>query len=656
MSKKKDKRKEKKAQQQQRKQQSKKTSGVGLLSKPNLIPLLIILAVTALAFIPSINNEFTNWDDDLYVTDNPYLVSLSAENIKAIFTIPVSGNYNPLTMFSFAIERALFGLNPTPYHINNLILHLICTGLVFWLMLLLRLPLLSAALAAMLFGIHPMRVESVAWVTERKDVLFAMFYVAALIQYILYITKDKGRQKHFVLVLIFFFLSLLSKIQAVALPLSLLAIDYYFNRPLKFNLILEKIPHFGLSLLFGLLGVYFLGERETLQMTENYSLIDRLTFGAYGFSAYVIKALAPLKLSTLYPYPDKVGSMLPGYYYLAHIFVVLTGVFIWKSLKWGKDVAFGFAFFFVNVIFVLQILGAGEAFMVDRFTYVPYIGLFFIMAKGFQYLLETRHQQKGLIQGAALVFLALLTIGTFVRCSVWKNSETLWTDVIDQYPNRAPVAYNNRGTYYRSSNQDAKALADFNKAIIMKPSYYLAYTNRGNVYFFRNENEKALVDYNKALQLRPTNDKALCNRGAIYVRQGKFDQAEVDLDKALSINPHYPDAYMNRGVMYSIRGENASKTTSPNSEQISQLFTKAKDNYTSFLKYKESSQVRNWRGIAYNTLQQPQNALKDFNRAIQLNGKNGEYYYNRSISYQQMGNTAQAQQDAQKAKSLGYAK
>lgn len=603
--------------------------------KQKRLALFVVLVLTLICFIPSINNEFTNWDDDLYVTNNPFLTELSVENLKNIFTKDVSANYNPLTILTYAIERHFFDLNPTPYHVNNLILHLINTALVFWLVLLLGLRLEAVFLVALLFGIHPMRVESVAWVTERKDVLFALFFLGSLISYIFYYKKQ--RWKFYFLSLFLFVGALLSKIQAVSLPLAMLCIDYYFQRVGKLPPIIEKIPFFALSLLTGIVGIVFLSQKEIIDVTAEFAFYERLLFGAYSFLVYLLKWVFPYSLSTYYPYPEKVGSMLPFAYYLSPIVVGLLVFGLYKTLKYTRAIVFGVLFFLFNIMFVLQIIGAGEAFLADRFTYIPYIGLFFIMGWGFEKLLEERPQWKTALYAGTAMYLLILGGISFQQCKVWENSETLWTNVIEKYDD-VPVAYNNRGNFYRTVKKNKLALADFNKAIELNPAYHLAYTNRGNIYFDNNANDQAFADYTKVLELQPDQHKALNNRGSIYFRKGKYAEAEADYNKAIEIDPFYADAYVNRAVVYS----------------VSKRHDLAKKDYDTYIKFTGGNpKVIAWRGIAHRHLKMFDAAIADFNHAIKAQPKNGDNYLNRSYTYLDMGNKAQALQDAQKAQQLG---
>jgi protein O-mannosyl-transferase len=366
-----------------------------------------------------------------------------------------------LPIFTFALEKALFGMKELPYivHLNNILLHLGCVYFVYRIGKEMALSTWATLLMALLFGIHPMRVESVAWATERKDVLFGIFFLASCWRYIKYLKSNDYtglKNKYFVQSLILFAIGLFAKIQMVTLPLSLLAFDYYYKRPLKFNLILEKWLFWVGSLAIGLVNVFSLiGFKAIGGPTKlTYTLLDRLCVGAYAFVVYIGKFIFPWQMSPLYPYEQK----LPTEIYLAPLgFFAAVGLLWWAFKQNWRVVVFGWVFFFVNFIFVSQIVGAGQAFIADRFTYIPYFGGFFILVK-----LTEGYLEKTGIKIAFLAYLILCFSMTYNQITIWKNSETLWTYVLQFYKNAA-VPWNNRGIYYRESGQNDKALADLNQ-------------------------------------------------------------------------------------------------------------------------------------------------------------------------------------------------
>lgn len=589
---------------------------------------LFLAAFTFLLFSPSLKYEFVNWDDDVNIYENENVVRF---DLNGIFTDHVIGNYNPLTTLTFALEYQMAGENPFLYHLNNLILHVLCTLLVFLLMRKMELSFLGSFLVALLFGIHPMRVESVVWVTERKDVFFGAFFLLSLIFYTDYLEKKKNL--FFILSLGVFVLSLFSKIQAVALAPTLLLIDYWFSRKTDRKLILEKIPFFILALATGIAGIWFLRQQGSLDTGTSFPLVQRLFIGSYSFVVYIIKSLVPWKMSALYPYPPKISAV----FYLSMIpalAVVAVPVFKFKS---NKTLTFGILFFLFNIAFLLQVVGAGQGFMADRFTYIPYIGLFLILAKTVELAAKKLPQRKSFIYSVITVYLVLLTGGTFNRMKVWKNSETLWTDVIEKYPN-TPLPYNNLGHYLRRQNQPERALENYNKAISLEPRTAQPYNNRGKIYFDRGEIEKALEDYNQAIELEPGFANALANRGAAYGMKREWKNALNDLNKALEIDPFHSNALSNRAFVWFQQGE----------------YQKSITDFRKYLSVKPGdADVINTIGLCHFRLKEYEKALAEFNRSIQIDATKGVFFLNRSLALNAMNDRTRALQDAQRAEQLG---
>lgn len=616
-------------------------------SRAWLMGLLLVLAITFVAFIPALNNEFNNWDDDRYVTDNELLKDLSASTVADIFnpnTGIINYGYTPLPVLTFAIEKQIWGLNPLPYHINNLLLHLMCVALVFWLMRLLKLRLEAAFLVALLFGIHTMRVESVTWVTERKDVLFGAFYLASMVLYVLSEERPQKRTTYLIASILLFIPALFSKIQAVALPLSLLCLDYYRGTLNNFSDMihrsLTKTPYFALSLAIGLMGVYFIGKEGGADVSTTFPIYYRPLFGIYTLIVYLAKFILPLPatLSACYPYP----ATLSVWHYISPLLLIPIIYAVYYSTKFTKVIMAGFLLFLANVIFMLQIVGVGQAYLADRFTYIPYLGLFMIWGYGLQYIIEQKRSSSGIAMAGFGMYSLLLFAFTYQRNDIWQNSEVLWTDVISKYAN-VDVAFNNRGNYYKEKGEIQKALADFGEVLRIKPNNHDVFTNRGNLYFNANEIDKALADYEKVIEINPSDKeslgKAYNNRGSCKFRKNEIEAALADYNKALELYPKYPDAYLNRAVYFAVTNQHE----------------KAASDFTEYLSSKkENPQGYNWRGISYNKIGKYNEALQDFNTAIEMKPNNGEYYYNRSVSYNGLGNAAQAQADAQKATELGY--
>jgi tetratricopeptide (TPR) repeat protein len=603
------------------------------------IYIAILLLITAISYLPSLKSDFIpTWDDNVYVIDNPLIKVLSIENFKNIFTTPVGGSYVPLPILTFAIEYHFGGLNPLPYHINNLFLHLIGVLLVFQILCLLNLKKTFAAAAALLYGIHPMGVESVAWVTERKDLLYSGFYFGSLWLYLIYIKSGQKRKFLLLSSLLLFTLSLFSKIQAVSLPLILIVIDYYFDRPLKANLVLEKIPYFLLSLLFGITGLVVLKDVGALNVNEMFSLTERLFFGAYALSAYLLKFFVPITLSAMHPYPISTGNTLPILYYLSPIFILLVGLAVYRTSLKTRAVVFGTLFFFFSIVFMLQVFGAGQGFLADRFTKVPYFGLVFIAGWGLQNLQIKFKAKMPFIWIAFLVYALVLSVSTYNRCKVWKNGETLWTDVIDKYPNKDARPYGCRGLYYQTKNENDKALADMNISLELDKSDPELTVMRGNIFFEKGMDEQAFQDYIHVVKQKKEDPLALGNLGAIYVRKSQFDSAVFYLSKSLELDSSLAIAYANRAMAYSGMGEKL----------------KAIEDFKQYLIYEPNDErVYSSIAISYQSLGRNMEAIEWMGKAIALKPDFGNYYYIRSQIYKIVGNRSLALADALKANSLG---
>lgn len=614
---------------------------------------LIAIAITFICFSNVGGLGFVNWDDDKNFTENPAVVNFNMDDFAAltsdIFTSHVIGNYNPLTIFSFAMDKVMFGLdNPGPWHWENLFFHLICVFLVYRICLLLGLSWKGGLFVALLFGIHPMRVESVTWVTERKDVLFGFFFLWAL--YIYVRGKINPKKLDVLWITILMILSCLAKIQAVALPLTMLAVDYYMDNKLSLKNIFSKAHYFAISLATGLVGIHFLGQQGSIESTSNFEGIERLFIGSFSFVVYLIKLIVPYKLSPLYPYPNS----MPWYFYVSMLILPITLWGLWKAHTSGKKhVVFGFGVFIVNIIFLLQILGAGQGFLADRFSYIPYLGLFFIMGYYFDQFTKDDHKRQSIVYGLSGLFILAMGFMTFNQNKIWKDSGTMWTHVL-KYDQNTNLPYGNRANFYRDNKQYDLALSDYDNAIRLKPNNPEALNSRGRLYFNRGgaENLKlAAADYQGAINKKltqaqsPERDESLgeyyVNLGATYAMLGDRKKAIEEFDRGLELKPSHETGYLNRSVIYNQMGDY------PNALKDIETYFKYNP-YNADLWYEAARLKR-----AMNRLPE---AVKDYSEAIRLNGKKGIYYYERSRTQKQMNQIDAAKSDLSRAIQLGYDK
>lgn len=534
-------------------------------NKTSLILVSIAILLSFASFSDSLNNEWVNWDDDRNFVENKLIKDISPENFweitGKIFTTDVIGGFNPLTVWTFALEKIAFGMEPESWkwwHLNNILLHLLCVFLVFRIGRQLGLEPLGAFLLALLFGIHPMRVESVAWLTERKDVLFASFYFAALFYYI------KGKKlnnefKYVWLIVPLFFLSGLSKIQAVSLPLTMIAIDYWLDKSFQWKSIVRKAPYFVISLIIGLYGFIVLSSEGVLSDETQYSLFQRLFIGSYSYITYLGKLIYPWIMSPLYPYPSSFETI----YYLSAIpFFTLVGalIYLWKKKQYVW--VFGFLFFTFNVMFVLQILGAGQGYIADRFTYVPYTGLFFIAAYYFQKI-NLKSTIGKAIASFVTLYMIMFMYKTYQQVDVWSNSYSLWTHVIKYYP-RTKVTWGNRANWLRDAGYKDLALADYSERLKLGQDDPEPFNSRGKLYFQSNRIDTiqlALADYQQAVKLAEekakTNGKYrdllseyLVNLGSTQARLNRNQEAIQTFTQAQAIDPQNQNVYYNRSITY----------------------------------------------------------------------------------------------------------
>jgi tetratricopeptide (TPR) repeat protein len=521
--------------------------------------LLAILVLTTVLYIPVFKNAITNWDDELYIINNPYIQNLSFENIGRIFSSFFAGNYHPLTMLSLAVNYMFGGVQPWAYHFTNLIFHLFNTLLVFvFIKRLLEMQghsqknLFVPALTALLFGIHTLQVESVAWISEQKNVLYAFFFLTSLIIYTEYLKKEKPQYYAFSLVL--FVLSLFAKGMAISLSLSIIVVDYFAGRNLlSKKVILEKIPFLALSIVFGIIAIYAQHSGDAILSGDRFSWINRIAVASYGFFEYLIKLAFPVQLSAYYPYPTMHGSSLPVYFYLCIPLVLLLLFVIWKYAKHQKEIMFGTLFFVANISFVIQLLPVGNAVMADRYVYIPSIGFFLILAFLLNTLWQKQARHQKTIITIIIVYCLLLCINTRQRVGIWKDSLTLWNDAIKKCPENNDRGYQNRGNIYFDMGNYSEALQDYTRLMQIAPNNDAAYIGLGRIKLISGDQDGALLDFNKALSINKSYEGYI-NRSVIKINIKDFAGAMADADSAWQINPYKAAAIINKGYISFLTG------------------------------------------------------------------------------------------------------
>ncbi|MCK4664024.1 MAG: tetratricopeptide repeat protein [Bacteroidales bacterium] len=513
--------------------------------------LLAIIILTIITYLPTFENEFINyWDNPeySYIHENQLIKELSFTRIIEYFTQQYDGHYHPLTLVSLAIDYKIGGLSPWQYHFSNLLLHILNLILVYLLILKLTNKSEIALVVAALFAINPLQVESIAWLSERKTLLYAFFFLLSLLSYINYLKKNNIRYYYYALVL--FIISLLSKAQAITLSVTIIAIDYYYDRNLiSKKVILEKIPFLVLSGLFTIFAN--IAQRQTQPIDNDpFSFIERAIFASYSFIIYIVKLLIPFKLSAYYPYPLKINGHIP-FEYCIYILPVLLIIFMFfYLLKRNKLFVFGILFFTINIFLLLKIfqIPYGTYIMADRYVYIPSIGLFLILAYMLLWLKEKFYKHKLWLFFITILYILFLSTSAFNRCKIWKNDFTFYNDLIKKYP-KLHTGWGNRGKAKKQNGNYLGAIEDFSMVIKLQPNFSNAYINRGIVYGITGNLHKSLEDFNRAIEIDPKNAQAFSNRGVAKMNITDFEGALFDFNKAIEINQNYVDAYINKGLL-----------------------------------------------------------------------------------------------------------
>jgi protein O-mannosyl-transferase len=518
-----------------------------------------IFIITYFCYHYSLGNEFTSWDDVRFIEQNIFIKSFSQANLKMMLFHDITGDYyTPVTMISYALNYHFSGLAPESYYRTNIIIHILNSFLVFFLVMMIFKAMEKngygtfkwkewlALFCALAFAIHPMHVESVSWIAERKDVLYAFFYFLGMIAYMRYAEAKTEKYLWMFLVIICFLLSLLSKPMAVLFPFSLLALDVLLKRDkttLVKKILLEKVPLFLITVI-SFIATLHSEKVSGAALQHNFNLFQRILFAFYSFFIYIVKAIIPMPQSSYYPYPETSASgYLPVIFYVAPVIALLVaGVPLYLVYRKGQNnfrvVLFGLGFYFFNMVMVSKIIDSGPYFLADRYTYVCYFGLFFPVAYFVYKLLQKSELINKLTITAVSLFTLFLAFVCYQRTFVWHNSETLWTDVVDKYPNRIVEAYNSLGNYYFAHRDIDKAYVNYQEAINLKMDDPKVYCNMGILMRAKKQYKAALDYYSLSLKIDSNDAITYADRGIVYATIGKFDLAMNDFRRSLHLNPY----------------------------------------------------------------------------------------------------------------------
>ena len=552
-------------------------------SRKQKLIVYIALTVVTLAVFWQVNHyDFINIDDNIYVTGNSHIQSgITLDGFRWAFSSTYAEFWHPLTWLSLMFDYQLYGLNAGGYHLTNLILHILSALLLFWLFNRMTGTIWRSAFVAAIFALHPLHVESVAWISERKDVLSVFFWMLTLCLYVYY--TEKPVIKRYLPVLFFFACGLMSKPLVVTGPVIMILLDYW---PLerfelrKSDLMLwqlrEKIPFFVLSAVFSIITLY--AQHKPSQ--EYLPLGSRLANDPVSFMIYLEKTFVPNHMAVFYPF----SFQLPAWQVWGSVFLLLfISIIVIMSMRRLPYLFTGWLWYIITLLPVTGIIQARNFSMADRYTYLPLIGIAVMLAWGIPPLIKNEDMRKKILFPASIAALAIMAVLTWHQCGYWKNSIEIcnhalqvtkdnylahinlgsalfdegkteeaiahYNEAIRIMPNII-LSYNKRGIAYAKLGRHQRALEDFNKAISLKPDDAISYNCRGNAYAELGQYQMAIEDYNKTIRLKPDNADAYNDRGTIYTKLGQYQMAIEDFNNAIRLKPDNAAAYNSRGAIF----------------------------------------------------------------------------------------------------------
>lgn len=505
--------------------------------------IAVIAAVSLVIYAQSLQNGFVIWDDDSLVYENPLVQELSLRTLKGIFTSYDPELYIPFTLLSFQVEHALFGFAPFFYHLTNLLLHIVAGGLVFLFLRQLRISAWIAFGCALLFAVHPINTEAVAWVSARKDLLASVFSLGALVLYQRYLLQR--RMIFFYGTLLLFLLALLSKASAIMLPAMFLLLDWFERRKDR-CVLTEKIPFFLLSAVF--LGIALAGKARNI---ESLTLIETLLLAAKSAAFSVKMFLFPAGISVIYQQSGPI-TIADSSFFVSLMTVLTLGVFIALSLRRTRTIAFSFLFFLLAFAPSFANFSKADAvyYFSDRYIYLAQIGLLFLLGQAIDHTLRRRGQvMRASVSTAFAVVIIIFGWTAHARSLVWAESVKLFTDALSANVQSA-VMRGNLGLLYHRRGQAEAAEREYLQALEIDPRHWRTLTNLGFLYQEQGKRDAARELYGRALEANPRSEEAHVNVGTLLLDDGKADEAIAHFRSAIGINPSFAPAYANLASAY----------------------------------------------------------------------------------------------------------
>ncbi len=532
----------------------------------NALPIsicLLIIIITLCIYAQVRHFDFVGFDDNEYVYENIHVkTGLSSKNIGWALTAFYSNNWHPLTWISHMLDCQLFGLHPGAHHLINLFFHIINSLLLFFIFSKMTGDLWKSGFIAMVFAVHPLHVESVVWIAERKDVLSAFFWLLTMGCYYHY-AKRPGPLTY-AMVLLFFILGLLSKPMIITLPFVLLLLDYWplqrFQNHIETDgnigkkwvyLVLEKIPFFLLVPVSGLLTFYAQHHGGVVKSLEAFPLNVRIANAIVSYAAYIGKMIYPVKMAFLYPHHG-----MPSLWNILVALVLLAAMSI-ASMKYYKKYPYlivGWLWYLGTLVPVIGIVQVGMQSMADRYTYIPSIGLTIMMAWGVPDIMTQWRHKKIWLGATTATAMAIFAVISWKQAGYWKNTRSMLEHTIQVTSNNY-IALDNMAVEFLRKGQIDQAVDYHLRSQKIYPHNPYSHFSLGVAYFMQGKNQEAIQQYQEAIKLAPEYYQAYTNLGAAHFTIGNMQEAIANYLKAIKINPAYIDAYVNLGLAYDKSGQ-----------------------------------------------------------------------------------------------------
>jgi Tfp pilus assembly protein PilF len=651
-----------------------------LIRRQPVLPALLIFGAALCAYWTATHNDFVGFDDPVYVTGNRHVQQgLTWESVAWAFTTSEGGNWHPLTWLSHMLDCQLFGLSPWGHHFVSILIHALNAALVFLVFFQLTGATWRSFIVAGLFALHPLRVESVAWVAERKDVLSGFWFLLTLLIYGKYVSsaKDRGEQKFevknsrsepnsngtnanssgsrltdsvrfYLLTVVTFTMGLLSKPMLVTLPFILLLLDYWPLRRVQsgekcgvssvegeqsacWRLVVEKSSFFALATISCIITMIVQGKGGAMSLSV--PLFQRVENALVSYCRYVGKIFFPSNLAFFYPYQNGWPVIV-----IALSALLLAGISILAIVWWRRHpyLLMGWLWFLGTLIPVLGLVQVGEQALADRYTYIPSIGFLIALVWG-THELTRGWKFQGRVFGAIMVVLGVIcALKTREQIAIWKDNETLFSHAI-AVTQKNYIAHNNLGTTFEKQGRWDEAAAQLRQAIAEKPDYAPAHKNLGVVFERQGDSTRAADEYREAIRLDPNYAEAHNDLGALLNARGRTDEAIGEFQQALRLKPDFTEPHFNLGLVYTRKG----------------LVDAAIREYESVLKIQpDSADVHNNLGVAFDKQGRTDDAIREYARAIELRPSYARARFNLGVALSRKGALAAAIEQFQEALKL----